>query len=114
MNESRSLIRYSVRSSDSKRLDCSIGALVVKHQHVIVGALAPRHGAFEIAATGHKIDDPLQQLEIVAFSRELLEPPFDIEKDRDRRALRSLGSQRRKGVTKHAIRQGFLKVSRLP
>jgi len=84
MNDSRSRIRYSVRSSDRLWLACER----LEHQHVIerrptaFRSVCARHRPLQIRPRQFEIDHHAQPLQAVAFGRERLQPLVNVEKTR--------------------------------
>src|SRR5450631_1880688 len=70
MNDKRSLIRYSVRSS------------VIIGRPPALRPIAPGRGALKISSKDFKIDDLFQPLEIVALRGNVFQSLVDIEKTR--------------------------------
>src|SRR4051794_23325589 len=83
MNESRSLIRNSARSSDRLWLACRISTRnnqhMVERRTAAAGAVGPRHSPLQIRPEKLKIHQTIQPLERVALRRKLLQTLLNIE-----------------------------------
>src|SRR4051794_30647553 len=83
MNESRSLIRNSARSSDRLWLACRISTRnnqhMVERRTAAAGAVGPRHSPLQIRPEKLKIHQTIQPLERVALRRKLLQTLLHIK-----------------------------------
>lgn len=86
MNESRSLIRNSVRSSDSEWLAWRTSTLNMNTRsnggRPPLGPVRTRHGTGEVVPEQFEINDAAQPLQRVALGREILQTLIDVEKTR--------------------------------
>ena len=117
MKDSRSLIRYSVRSSDSEWLACRISD--PEHQHMVVGraaalrAVRARHGPLELGPERLEVHQRVHPLEVVALRRQLPQPRVHVKQPRlprhDPPRRRSRPSESSTGRGAHGFLEGRLR-----